>query len=104
MIFNFLDYSWFTVFCQFSTVQQGDPVTHTHIHSFFSRYHAPPKVTRYPKVHCKHCFLNPEWVFLIAKEIFSSQRLGNNDSLNTFLKFQVHIMSVWGAKDLPISG
>ena len=28
-------YSWFTVFCQFSTVQHGDPVTHTSIHFFF---------------------------------------------------------------------
>ena len=27
-------YSWFTVFFQFSIVQQGDPVTHTYIHSF----------------------------------------------------------------------
>ena len=25
----------------FSTVQRGDPVTHTHIHSFFSHYHVP---------------------------------------------------------------
>ena len=30
----FFHYSWFTVFCQFSTLQQGDPVTHTYIHSF----------------------------------------------------------------------
>ena len=29
MIFIFSHYSWFTVFCQFSTLQQGDPVTHT---------------------------------------------------------------------------
>ena len=39
--FYFFHYSWFTVFCQFSTAQQGDPVTHTCIHSFFSHYHAP---------------------------------------------------------------
>ena len=39
--FYFFHYSWFTVFCQFSTVQQGDPVTHTCVHSFFSHYHAP---------------------------------------------------------------
>ena len=32
--FYFFHYNWFTVFCQFSTVQQGDPVTHTYIHSF----------------------------------------------------------------------
>ena len=32
--FYFFHYIWFTVFCQFSTVQQGDPVTHTYIHSF----------------------------------------------------------------------
>ena len=41
MIFGFFHYSWFTVFCQFSAVQQGDPVTHIRIHSFFSQYHAP---------------------------------------------------------------
>ena len=41
MIFIFFDYSWFTVICQFSTVQQGDLVTHTCVHSFFSYYHAP---------------------------------------------------------------
>ena len=29
--FYFFYYSWFTVFCQFSTVQQSDPVTYTHI-------------------------------------------------------------------------
>ena len=29
------------VFCQFSTVQHGDPITHTCIHSFFSHYHSP---------------------------------------------------------------
>jgi len=32
--FYFFDYSWFTMFCQFSAVQQGDPVTHTCIHYF----------------------------------------------------------------------
>ena len=31
--FYFFHYSWFTVFCQFSTVQ-GDPVRHTYIHYF----------------------------------------------------------------------
>ena len=40
MIFIFFQYSWFTVFCWISTVQQGDPVTHTCKYSFFSRYHA----------------------------------------------------------------
>lgn len=39
--FYFVYYSWFMVFCQFSTVQQSDLVTHTHTHShFFSHY--PP--------------------------------------------------------------
>ena len=32
--FYFFHYSWFTVFCQFSPVQQSDPVTHTCKHSF----------------------------------------------------------------------
>ena len=41
MIFIFFHYSWFTVFCQFSAAQQGDPVTYTCIHSFFSHYHVP---------------------------------------------------------------
>ena len=41
MIFIVFHYSWFRVFCQFSTVQQGDPVTHTCVHSFFLHYHAP---------------------------------------------------------------
>ena len=31
--FYFFHCSWFTGFCQFSTVQQGDPDTHTCIHS-----------------------------------------------------------------------
>jgi len=45
----FFHYSWFTVFCQFSTVQQSDPVTHTYIHSFshIILHHAPSPVTRY---------------------------------------------------------
>ena len=34
MIFYFFHYYWFTVFCQFSTIQQGDSVTHKYIHSF----------------------------------------------------------------------
>ena len=33
--FYFFHYSWYTVFCQFSTAQQGDPVTYTYIHYFF---------------------------------------------------------------------
>ena len=32
--FYFFYYRWFTVFSQFSTVQQSDPVSHTHTHSF----------------------------------------------------------------------
>ena len=38
--FYFFHYNWFTVPCQFSTVQHGDPVTHCK-HSFFSHDHAP---------------------------------------------------------------
>jgi len=37
LIFNdfyFFHYSWFTVFCQFSTIQQSDPVTHMYLYSF----------------------------------------------------------------------
>ena len=32
--FYFYQFSWLTVFCQFSIVQQSHPVTHTCIHSF----------------------------------------------------------------------
>ena len=32
-VFYFLHYSWFIVFCQFSIVQQSDPVTHIYVHS-----------------------------------------------------------------------
>ena len=32
--FYFFHYGWFIVFCQFFIVEQGDPVTHTYIHSF----------------------------------------------------------------------
>ena len=38
--FYFFHFSWFTVFCQFSAVQQSDPVTRTYITFFFSHY--PP--------------------------------------------------------------
>ena len=41
MIFLFFHYSCFTVFCQFSPIQQGDLITHTYIHSYFSHYPAP---------------------------------------------------------------
>lgn len=40
MLFIFFRYSWCTGFCQFSTVQHGDPVTHTYVR-FFLTYHAP---------------------------------------------------------------
>ena len=49
MIFIFFHCSCFTVFCQFSTVQQSDPVTHTYIYSFshIFLHHAPSQLTRY---------------------------------------------------------
>ena len=45
----FFHYSQFTVFCQFSTVQQSVPVTHTYTHCFshIILHHVPPQVTRY---------------------------------------------------------
>ena len=52
MIFIFSIVARFTVFCQFSTVQQGDPVTHTCIDSFFSHYRSPSQVTR----HSTQCY------------------------------------------------
>ena len=33
--FHFFHYSWFTVFCQFSIVQESDPVTHAYIRILF---------------------------------------------------------------------
>ena len=59
--FDFFHYSWFIVFCQFSTVQQGDPVTHIGIHSFFSHYHAPSQVARHISQSYttgSHCFIH----------------------------------------------
>ena len=38
MIFYFVYYSWFTVFCHFSTVQQSDPVSNTHAHTHIYTY------------------------------------------------------------------
>ena len=34
--FYFFNFSWFTVFCQFSAAQQSDSVTHIHIYSFLT--------------------------------------------------------------------
>jgi len=43
----FFHYSWFTVSCQFSTVQQRDPVAHAYIHfAHIILRHAPSQVTR----------------------------------------------------------
>ena len=41
LIVMFFRYSWFIAFCQFCTIQHGDPVIHAGIHSFFSHYYAP---------------------------------------------------------------
>ena len=40
--------SWFTAFCQFSTVQQSNPVTHIYAHSFshIILHHVPSQVIR----------------------------------------------------------
>lgn len=37
----FFHFSWCTVFCSFSAVQQGNSVTHAYIHSIFSHDRAP---------------------------------------------------------------
>ena len=39
MIFIFFHYSWFIVFCHFSTVQQSDLITH--IYTFFFSHYPP---------------------------------------------------------------
>ena len=49
--FYFFHYSWFTLFCQSSAIQQGD-LTYTCIHSFFSHCHAPSQVTRHSSQFC----------------------------------------------------
>ena len=36
--FYFFHYSWLTVFCQYSTVQQSDPVTRTYIYVYVCIY------------------------------------------------------------------
>ena len=66
--FYFFHYSWFTLFCQFPTVQRSDTVTHTrtyiYIHSFSHMflYHLPSQVTRYSSL-CytagSHCLSTP---------------------------------------------
>ena len=45
----FFHYRWFTVFYQFSTVQESDPVIPIYIHSFshIILHQAPSQVTRY---------------------------------------------------------
>ena len=65
--FYFFHYSWFTVFCQFSAVQQSDPVTHTHtrvcvyiyicvcVYTFFSHiilHYVVLQVDRYGSLCC----------------------------------------------------
>ena len=47
--FYLFHYSWFTVFFQFSTVQQSDPVvlTYTHFFSHIILHQIPSQVTEY---------------------------------------------------------
>ena len=68
------------MFCPFSTVQQGDPVTHTCLHSFFSHYHAPSQVTRFSSqgyTAGSHCFSIPKPIgccIMTSKELIFSLR------------------------------
>ena len=67
--FYFFHYSCFTGFCQFSPVQQSDPVTHTHMHSFsyIILHHAPSQVTRYSSQHYtagSHSLSIPNYSFI----------------------------------------
>ena len=51
-------YRWFTMFCQFSTVQQSDPVTHKHTRIFFF-LHYPPS--------CSLCYTANMFLVLYSK-------------------------------------
>ena len=58
----FLYYYYFLIVISpiqvFSTVQHGDPVTHTCTHCIFTHYHAPSQVTRHSSKHYtaeSHC-------------------------------------------------
>ena len=69
--FCFFQYGWFTEFCQFSTVQQSDPVTHTSIHSFsyiIMLHHALSQVIKYSS-QCytagSHCLSIPKAIVCI---------------------------------------
>ena len=65
--FYFSHYSWFTVSCQFSAVQQSDPVTHTHTHTYiyilFSHYPPSCSITSDYSSQCSpaghHCLSTP---------------------------------------------
>ena len=61
---HFFRQSWFTVFCQFSTVRKSNPVTHAYVHTFFFSHHpAPSPVTRYSSQCCtagSHCLSIPK--------------------------------------------
>ena len=75
MIFIFFCYSWFTVFCQFSALQHGDPVTHiwTHFFSHIIMLHRKwldivpsaiqPDLIPYPAG--SHCFATPKAIVCI---------------------------------------
>ena len=62
-------YGWFTVFSQFSTVQQSDPVTHIHIHSF------------------SHFILHHKWLDIVPS---TSSHFNKTDLLSFF-----HVCSVF---------
>ena len=88
----FFHYSWLTVFCQHSTVQHGDPVTHTCTHSFFSHYHAPSQVTRCSSLHYTAGFsfiLNSQ--FDGSKTINESRR-GNHLGSYTGLEYLEYLI------------
>ena len=92
--FYFFHYSWFTVFCQLSTVQQSDPVTHIYIHSFshIITHHVLSQVTRYSSL-CYtaglHCLSSSKYNSLLTPESQSIPLpLGNHTSL--FSKSEFH--------------
>ena len=55
--FYFFHHCWFTSFCQFSTVQQGDTVIHTYIHSFSH------SIMLHHKWDLMFLYVNINWIF-----------------------------------------
>jgi len=67
----------------FSTVQNGDPVTHTCTHSIFTHYHSPSQVTRHnsPRLQAKlQSHSHQDSVVLVPKQTYRTmERIENTE-------------------------